>query len=90
MLDLIPELRAVEQRTLFMDLLQLKAYIQKRKMASLADIANHFRTNPLTIAPMLDIWIRKGKINHHTCNHSCSGGCCSCEPATVKIYEWKG
>ncbi|MEW6593626.1 MAG: FeoC-like transcriptional regulator [Thermodesulfobacteriota bacterium] len=71
-----------------MDLLRLKGYLKARKMTTLQDIATHFRSDMATVAPMLDIWIGKGKLRKHHGTLGCRKGCCHCDPAAVVTYEW--
>jgi hypothetical protein len=73
-----------------MDLIILKQYLQKRKIAPLHDIALHFRTDVNTIEPMLDLWIGKKKVKKHSGNLGCQKGCCACDPSTIVSYEWIG
>ncbi len=47
-----------------MNLVQIKEYIRDRKLVPLQDIAIHFKTEVNTVQPMLDIWVRKGKVKN--------------------------
>ena len=60
----------------------------ERKLATLRDIATHFRMETDTVTPMLDMWIRKGKLKKHDSNLGCRKGCCKCDPSTIETYEW--
>jgi len=71
-----------------MDLIKIKHYLQQRELTQLNDIALHFRTDIDTLQPMLDIWIRKGKIKKHQSSQSCGRGCRGCDSQTVIAYEW--
>lgn len=71
-----------------MDLVQVKKYLKDHKLATLQDIATHFRTDPGAVAPLLDIWVGKGKLKRHNGNLGCRKGCCQCDPAAVISYEW--
>ena len=71
-----------------MNLVQIKEYIKDRKLVPLQDIAFHFKTEVNTVQPMLDIWVRKGKVKKHAGNLGCQNGCCKCDPATITTYEW--
>ena len=71
-----------------MILTDLKKYIRQRKLATLQDIAFHFKMEPETIRFMLEIWQTKGKIRRHANNSGCAKGCCQCDAATIETYEW--
>lgn len=71
-----------------MDLVTVKHYLQERKLNQLKDIALHFRTDVTTVQPMLDIWVRKGKVKKHQSHKSCGMGCRGCDSTTVIVYEW--
>ncbi len=73
-----------------MDLIQIKNYLKERKLSPLQDIATHFRAEVETIRPMLEIWVRKGKVKRHDNNIGCTKGCCQCDPAAIITYEWTG
>ena len=74
-----------------MDLLQVKHYLQERRIVPLQDVALHFRVDIDTVKPLLELWVNKGKAKKHakpaagTCK-----GCCKCDPATLETYEWTG
>ena len=68
--------------------IEIKQYLRERKLATVNDIAVHFRMESAAVAPMLDIWIRKGKVHKHDSNLGCQKGCCKCDPATIETYEW--
>ncbi len=73
-----------------MILTEVKKYLMAQKMATLQDMAFHFKMEPETIRPMLDKWCRKGKVRHHDSNIGCGKGCCQCDSATIESYEWLG
>ena len=68
--------------------IKIRKYLQQRKPATLHDIALHFRMPADAARPMLDLWIKKGKVKKHAANPGCSKGCCKCDPATIETYEW--
>jgi hypothetical protein len=68
--------------------LTIKKYLMETKLATLHDIALHFRTNTEATAPMLELWINKGKLRKHNSSLGCRKGCCKCDPATIETYEW--
>lgn len=69
---------------------EIKQYLSARKLATLKDIAVHFRMDTDTVSPMLDMWVRKGKVQKHNGDLGCQKGCCRCDPATIETYEWIG
>ncbi len=73
-----------------MILVELKKYLQERKLVPLQDIAFHFDMDIEAIRPMIDQWIRKGKVRKQDGNLGCAKGCCKCDPATIETYEWLG
>ncbi len=72
-----------------LDLRSLKHYLQERKIVPLQDMAFHFRVEKETLRPLLEIWMRKGKVYRvHGQAPPCKG-CCQCDPATIETYAWK-
>ncbi len=73
-------------------LLELKAYLQNRKIVSIDELSVHFKTTPDTLMPMLDQWIRKGKLRKETSGGTCGGkhNTCSCGDSKQIWYEWTG
>ncbi|WP_310601408.1 FeoC-like transcriptional regulator [Desulfobulbus sp.] len=72
-----------------MDLITVKQYLRMRKIVPLQDLAFHFQTEADSIRPLLDIWMKKGKVRKRT-GDAATGckGCCKCDPATIEVYEW--
>ena len=68
--------------------IEIKQYLMERKLATLKDIAVHFRMETDTVTPMLDMWVRKGKVKKHNDDLGCQSGCCKCDSATIETYEW--
>lgn len=68
--------------------IEIKKYLSQRKLATLNDIALHFRMTTEAVAPMLDLWIRKGRVKKHDGNLGCRKGCCKCDEAAIVSYEW--
>ena len=68
----------------------IKKYLVERKLVTLQDIAIHFRAKTETIVPMLDLWVKKGKLKKHDDTLGCQKGCCHCDPASIQAYEWVG
>lgn len=75
-------------QVILMTPLEIRTYLQKRKLATLHDIALHFRMTTDAISPMLELWVTKGKVKKHEPSQGCSKGCCKCDPATTETYEW--
>lgn len=73
-----------------MTLADIKSYLQLNKVASLNDLTIQFDADPETIKDMVNVWIRKGKVQKiEDLNIGC-GKCCSCKMAQDEIYEWIG
>ena len=64
-------------------------YLQDRGQSSLADIALHFDIEPEAARGMLDIWIRKGKLQRRSATSSCGTSCSQCDTAATEIYVWE-
>lgn len=64
----------------------LKAYLVDRRTVSLNEIARRFAIDPEALRPMLDLWIRKGKVRRS--GGARCGSCVSCAPADLEFYEW--
>lgn len=73
-----------------MILSDIKAYLQQRQQASLEDIALHFDSSVEAVRGMLDIWLRKGRVEHCLANDICGISCRQCESPSMQIYRWKG
>lgn len=67
---------------------QIREYLKLRGQVSLTDLSSHFDADPDAVRAMMDIWIRKGKVEESE-TASCSKGCCSCNPEPLTIYAWK-
>ena len=75
-----------------MSLLELKEYLKSRDIVSINDLCIHFRTSPETLEPMLEHWIRKGKLSRESSGASCGGkhSICSCGESEQIWYQWIG
>lgn len=72
-----------------MDLITVRKYLQERKIATLQDIAFHFGVDADTIRPLLEVWIKKGKLRR-IADISDACRCCSkCDPQKIETYQWK-
>ncbi len=71
-----------------MILSQIRDYLKQRGQCTLSDIALHFDTDADAVRGMLDVWIRKGKVEKRSATASCGTSCQSCDPAATEIYIW--
>jgi putative ferrous iron transport protein C len=71
-----------------MILSDIKQYLQERGQATLAELALHFGTDPATVRPMLEVWMRKGKVQRWEAGTGCGTSCQRCDAATTEVYRW--
>ncbi len=71
-----------------MILADIRDYLKQRGQCTLSDIALHFDSDADAIRGMLEIWIRKGKVEKSAATASCGSSCQSCEPAATEVYLW--
>ncbi len=71
-----------------MDLIQVKQYLRERKVVPLQDVALHFKVDIETVRPLLEVWLKKGKIQKYAGAVGACKGCCKCNPATMETYTW--
>ena len=71
-----------------MILSEVRDYLKQRGQCTLSDIALHFDTDANAVRGMLDIWIKKGKVEKRSATDSCGTSCQSCDPATTEVYTW--
>ena len=71
-----------------MILSQVRDYLKQRGQCTLSDIALHFDTDADAVRGMLDIWVRKGKVEKRSATASCGTSCQSCDPAATEVYFW--
>ena len=71
-----------------MILSKVRDYLKQRGQCTLSDIALHFDTDANAVRGMLDIWIKKGKVEKRSATASCGTSCQSCDPAATEIYTW--
>jgi hypothetical protein len=72
-----------------MILSDIRQYLQERGQATLADLALHFGTDPATVRPMLEVWMRKGKVQRWEAGTGCGTSCQRCDAAATEIYRWR-
>jgi hypothetical protein len=71
-----------------MILANIRDYLKQRGQCTLSDIALHFDADADAVRGMLEVWIRKGKVNKRSATDSCGTSCQSCDPAATEIYSW--
>jgi putative ferrous iron transport protein C len=71
-----------------MILSDIRDYLKQRGQCTLSDIALHFDTDADAVRGMLDIWVRKGKVEKSSATASCGTSCQSCDPAATEVYIW--
>ena len=71
-----------------MILSDIRDYLKQRGQCSLSDIALHFDSDADAVRGMLDVWVRKGKVEKNAATPSCGTSCQSCDPATTEVYIW--
>ena len=64
-------------------LMKIRAYLEDRGSASLADLANRFGLPPEAVEGMVGHWVRKGRVRRVDLSSicpscSCGGGCSGC------------
>lgn len=79
----------MHDRATDMILSQIRDYLKQRGQCTLSDIALHFDTDADAVRGMLDVWIKKGKVERRSATASCGTSCQSCDPATTEVYFWK-
>ena len=72
-----------------MILSEVRDYLKQRGQCTLSDIALHFDIDPDAVRGMLEVWMRKGKVEKLSATGSCGTSCNSCEPAATEIYVWR-
>ncbi len=73
-----------------MILLEVRDYLQTARSAPVRDLALHFKISQDDAKSMLEHWVKKGYAKKLPAGSLCQGGCRSCDPETIDIYEWTG
>lgn len=73
-----------------MILSDLRAYLQERGRAPIADLANRFDADPAAVRGMLETYIRKGRVRRVGGDEVQCGGCAKCDASQLEVYEWVG
>lgn len=67
---------------------ELSHYLHDNQRAALRDLAYRFDAEPEALRGILELLERRGRVRKLPANTPCGGGCCSCDPASIEIYEW--
>ncbi len=73
-----------------MTLSAIRDFLSRERRASLNEIAGHFGADPELVRPMLEQWVRKGRVAVRTPDEAVSGCCGNCARHAVVRYEWVG
>ena len=71
-----------------MILTEIRDYLKTKGQAPLRDMALEFKMEQDALRPILEQWINKGKITKLPQGTTCGGGCHSCEPEAIELYQW--
>ncbi len=66
----------------------LANYLRTSRRAALRDLSHRFDSDPEALRGMLGVLERKGRVRKLPSGTACGGGCCSCDPTSIEIYEW--
>jgi len=69
---------------------EVRDYLRQRGQAPLRDMALAFNMDQDALRPILEQLIVKGKAEKLPEGSTCGGGCHSCAPETIEIYQWIG
>jgi hypothetical protein len=71
-----------------MILTDVRDYLKQHGQAPLRDMALVFGMEQDTLRPLIEQWIAKGKVTKLPQGTACGGGCSSCAPQDIEIYQW--
>jgi len=71
-----------------MILTEIRDYLKLKGQAPLRDMALEFGMQQDALRPILEQWVAKGKITKLPQGTACGGGCHSCEPEAIELYQW--
>lgn len=71
-----------------MILLEVRDYLKAAGSAPVRDLALHFKVSERDAKSMIEHWVKKGYAKKLPAGSLCQGGCRSCDPETIDIYEW--
>ena len=66
----------------------VRDYLKMHGQAPLRDMAITFNMDQEALRPIVEQWIAKGKVQKLPQGTACQGGCSSCTPETIEIYQW--
>jgi len=69
---------------------EVRDYLRQRGQAPLRDMALAFSMEQDALRPILEQLVDKGKAEKLPEGSTCGGGCHSCAPETIEIYQWIG
>lgn len=69
-------------------LLQLRDYIKKQKLVSIAQMTREFNIDTQALKPMMEILIKKGIVRKEQKIASCTDLCSSCKMGDAIYYSW--
>lgn len=69
---------------------RLRAHLKENGRASLFDMAAKLGTSPEALRNMVAVLEKKGQVRRLPQGTLCGGGCTSCAPETIELYEWVG
>lgn len=69
---------------------QLSECLRQQGRASLTDLAHALESTPEAVESMLHHLERKGRARRLPEGTTCGKPCCSCDSASLVIYEWTG
>lgn len=67
-------------------LYELRNYIKKYNLVSIAQISREFMMDIQAVKPMLDIWVKKGVVKIHNHPLNCKSSCGGCNKEISSVY----
>jgi putative ferrous iron transport protein C len=71
-----------------MNLLEIKNYLMRVKIASLSSLSTYFNCDSELLRNMLNHWIRKGCVRRCQKTPACGSQCHQCPVQATELYEW--
>lgn len=71
-----------------MILLDVRDYLKAAGSIAVRDLALHLKIPHDDAESMLEHWVKKGYARKLPSGSLCQGGCRSCDPDAIDIYEW--
>jgi len=69
-------------------LIDVKNYLQEKKVVNLQELSLYFQRHPDTMRDMLMHWLRKGVISKAPKPAGCGVKCGQCKPSVAEVYCW--